>query len=61
MRRESVIELLAAHRELLSERFDVTALTLRNLELIGEAASRVPNEVRESNPDIPWRMIISKR
>lgn len=35
--------------------------TLRNLELIGEAASRVPNEVRESNPDIPWRMIIATR
>lgn len=28
MRRESVIELLAAHKEVLSERFDVTALAV---------------------------------
>ncbi|MGM0982222.1 MAG: HepT-like ribonuclease domain-containing protein [Pseudomonadota bacterium] len=35
--------------------------TLRNLELIGEAATRVPDEVRLANPDIPWRMIIATR
>lgn len=27
--------------------------TLRNLELIGEAATRVPASVRESAPDVP--------
>lgn len=26
---------------------------LRNLELIGEAATRIPDEVREANPEIP--------
>ena len=35
--------------------------TLRNLELIGEAASRVPDDVRLANPEIPWRMIIATR
>ena len=35
--------------------------TLRNLELIGEAATRVPTEVMESYPAIPWRMIIATR
>ena len=35
--------------------------TLRNLELIGEAATRIPEEIREANPDIPWRMIIATR
>lgn len=34
---------------------------LRNLELIGEAATRVPDEVREVHPEIPWRMIIATR
>ncbi len=34
---------------------------LRNLELIGEAASHVPSEVREAHPDIPWRMIVATR
>lgn len=35
--------------------------TLRNLELIGEAATRIPDEVRVSRPEIPWRMIIATR
>ncbi|NCC31651.1 MAG: DUF86 domain-containing protein, partial [Chloroflexia bacterium] len=32
--------------------------TLRSLELIGEAATRIPNAVRDANPQIPWRLII---
>ena len=35
--------------------------TLRNLELIGEAATHIPDEVRASRPEIPWRMIIATR
>ena len=35
--------------------------TLRNLELIGEAATHLPDEIRCSFPDIPWRMIIATR
>lgn len=35
--------------------------TLRNLELIGETATRIPDEVREDHSDIPWRMIIATR
>ncbi len=32
--------------------------TLRNLELIGEAATRIPDEVRATHPEIPWRLMI---
>ena len=32
--------------------------TLRNLELIGEAATHIPQNIREQNSQIPWRMII---
>lgn len=35
--------------------------TLRNLELIGEAASHVPEAVRSANAGIPWRLIIATR
>ena len=35
--------------------------TLRNLELIGEAATHIPETVRQENPDIPWRLIIATR
>lgn len=35
--------------------------TVRNLELIGEAATHIPDEVRQNNPQIPWRMIIATR
>jgi uncharacterized protein with HEPN domain len=34
---------------------------LRNLELIGEAATHVPPEVRSAWADIPWRMVIAVR
>lgn len=34
---------------------------LRNLELIGEAANRIPNEVCSAHPEIPWRRIIGAR
>ena len=35
--------------------------TLRNLELIGEAATPIPEEVRSANPQIPWRLVIATR
>ena len=35
--------------------------TLRNLELIGEAATHIPDEIRAAHPEIPWRMIIATR
>lgn len=34
---------------------------LRNLELIGEAASHVPDVVRAAHPQVPWRLVIATR
>ena len=34
---------------------------VRNLELIGEAATHIPDTVRQANPQIPWRLIIATR
>ncbi len=35
--------------------------TLRNLQLIGEAATHVPDEVRQDHSEIPWHAIIGIR
>ena len=35
--------------------------TLRNIQLIGEAATNIPAEVRESYPMIPWRAVVGVR
>lgn len=41
-----------------SMRYDAT---LRNLELIGEAATHVPDEIRAATPDVPWRLVVAVR
>ena len=41
-----------------SMRFDAT---VRNIELIGEAATHIPDVVRAASPAIPWRMVIATR
>ncbi len=35
--------------------------TLRNIELIEEAATHVPGDVCESHPEIEWRSIVGAR
>ncbi|GAB4130135.1 MAG: DUF86 domain-containing protein [Roseiflexaceae bacterium] len=35
--------------------------TLRNLELIGEAATHIPSSIRDTHMHIPWRLIIATR
>lgn len=35
--------------------------TVRNLELLGEAARHIPSNVREAYPAVPWRLIVATR
>jgi uncharacterized protein with HEPN domain len=35
--------------------------TVRNIELIGEAATHVPMNIRQAAENIPWRMVIATR
>jgi uncharacterized protein with HEPN domain len=37
------------------------AAAVRNLELIGEAATHVPEAIRTSHPQVPWRQIMATR
>ncbi|NNN26442.1 DUF86 domain-containing protein [Pseudomonas nitroreducens] len=35
--------------------------TVRNLEIIGEAATRIPEDVRLAHPQVPWRILVATR
>ena len=35
--------------------------TLHNIQIIGEAATQVPDDVQEAHPEVPWRAIIGTR
>ena len=56
---------LAYTQEFDQQRFIASGINydavLRNLELIGEAATHIPQAVREANPSVPWRLIIATR
>lgn len=34
---------------------------IRNFEIIGEAAKRIPDEYRRQHPSIPWRLMVGFR
>ena len=58
MDRVRALELLAQSKPVLATRYGVT---VRNPELIGEAATHVPHAVRDACPQIPWRLIVATR
>lgn len=45
---------------LLADRMRYDA-TLRNLELIGEAATHVPADIQRLASEIPWRQVVATR
>ena len=56
---DAVLSYTAGHdlASLLADRMRYDA-TLRNLELIGEAATHVPDEVRALAPGVTWRQVV---
>lgn len=48
------------YKELLDDRMRLDAI-VRNLEIIGEAASKIPDEIRGKYPHVEWRKIANFR
>jgi len=54
--------IVAATSEQLFLNDDVlTAATLHHLTVVGEAISRLPPELRERHPEVPWRQVMAVR
>ena len=47
-------------KEFIESRLNYDA-TIRNIELIGEAATHVPDDVRKRYAQIPWRQVVAAR
>jgi uncharacterized protein with HEPN domain len=43
------------------ENFLIQDAVMRNLEIIGEASKKLSNEVKKTNPEIPWKKITGMR
>lgn len=43
------------------ESYDIQDKVLRRLEIIAEAAKKLPEDIRKQNPLIPWKSIIGLR
>jgi len=58
-------KVLSYSQDMLQDEFIADSLkydaTLRNLELMGEAATHIPEHIRSTYPQIPWRQIIATR
>ena len=49
-----------SHQDFLSNQMVIDAV-IRNIEIIGEAARNIPEDIRNAYPAIPWKRIIGLR
>lgn len=62
---ESIEKIESYIKGLNYEKFTSKGMTvdavIRNLEIIGEASRNIPDEMRERNPEIPWKKMVGLR
>lgn len=58
---DRILEYTAGGRDAFFRRRQIQDAVIRNLEVIGEAIKRVPEEYRKKHPDIPWRELAGLR
>lgn len=69
LRLRHILDAIAAIEKYVYEvdekQFSVDAMrhdaTIRQIEIIGEAATHLTDEIRKENPDIPWKKIVGTR
>ena len=49
-----------SREEFVASRINYDA-TIRNIELIGEAATHIPDQIRRQYSEIPWRQVVAAR
>jgi uncharacterized protein with HEPN domain len=59
--REAVDLAAGRRREALDQDRQLSLALMRLLEIVGEAASRIPPETRRQWPDLPWRDVVDMR
>jgi len=58
---DRILEYIAGGRDAFFSDHKTQDAVIRNLEVIGEAIKRVPEEYRKGHPDIPWRQLAGLR
>lgn len=58
---DRILSYTAGGRQVFLDQPVIQDAVIRNFEIIGEAAKRVPDDYREAHPDIPWRSLAGFR
>ncbi|MEQ1933373.1 MAG: DUF86 domain-containing protein [Fimbriimonadaceae bacterium] len=58
---ERIAEYIQGGEEEFHRQTIIQDAVIRNLEIIGEAAKRVPDDMRDAHPSVPWKKLAGLR